>query len=116
MTVSFALTRDIIEAFPDAQVRFVAAYGLRNTSEWRETATRLRTLEGLVAAGQWRPFDETNAEIASWHEAFRRFGTNPRRSRPSADSLGQRLLRTGTLPRINSAVDAYNYVSVRYGT
>ncbi|MGW5233032.1 B3/B4 domain-containing protein, partial [Streptomyces nodosus] len=50
-----------------------------------------------------------------WHTAYRSFGTNPRRIRPSVDALGRRFAKRGTLPRINPAVDSYNAVSVRHG-
>ncbi len=50
-----------------------------------------------------------------WHTAYRSFGTNPRRIRPSVDALGRRLAKRGSLPRINPAVDSYNAVSIRHG-
>jgi hypothetical protein len=34
----------------------------------------------------------------SWHEAYRKFGTNPRRIRPSVDALHRRLASQGRLP------------------
>lgn len=51
----------------------------------------------------------------AWHTAYRSFGTNPRRIRPSVDVLGRRMDKKGTLLRINPAVDSYNVVSVRHG-
>jgi DNA/RNA-binding domain of Phe-tRNA-synthetase-like protein len=51
----------------------------------------------------------------SWHAAYRAFGTNPRRERPSVDALRRRLARSGRLPRINPAVDCYNLVSATFG-
>jgi DNA/RNA-binding domain of Phe-tRNA-synthetase-like protein len=72
-------------------------------------------LEQQVAAGTWHPADETDPRIEAWHTAYRSFGTNPRRIRPSVDALGRRFAKKGTLPRINPAVDSYNAVSVRHG-
>ncbi len=116
MDISFRLTSDVIRTFPDAQIRFVVATGLRNDEPWEESEDRLRRLEEAVADRQWQPYDEDSPAIASWHDAYRLFGTNPRRSRPSVDALSRRLRKSGTLPRINSAVDTYNYISVKYGT
>ncbi len=65
--------------------------------------------------GTWQPADETDPRIKAWHTAYRSFGTNPRRIRPSVDALGRRLAKKGALPRINPAVDSYNAVSVRHG-
>jgi DNA/RNA-binding domain of Phe-tRNA-synthetase-like protein len=116
VAVSIVLTGDVIEAFPQAQVRFVVARGLNNAQEWQDSASRLDELAERVAAGRWSPFDESSPEIASWHDAYRKFGTNPRRFRPSVDALSRRLTKNGALPRINGAVDTYNFVSVSYGT
>jgi DNA/RNA-binding domain of Phe-tRNA-synthetase-like protein len=57
--------------------------------------------------------ERANTEsVASWQEAYRAFGTNPKRSRPSVDALLRRVTKSGVLPRISPAVDAYNAVSV----
>ena len=52
--------------------------------------------------------------IASWREMYRSFGTKPGDYRPSAEALVRRALKMGSLPSINTAVDAYNAVSVRH--
>ena len=88
--------------------------GLRNDPPWPGLQARLVELERRVAAGEWAPADDSRPGIASWHAAFRRFGTNPRRVRPSVDALGRRLVRTGRLPRVSPTVDAYNLVSVTH--
>ena len=52
--------------------------------------------------------------IASWREMYRSFGTRPGDYRPSAEALLRRALRGRGLPSINTAVDAYNAVSLRH--
>ncbi|MFB6840273.1 hypothetical protein [Streptomyces sp. NPDC056361] len=47
-------------------------------------------LERSLADGSWRPADESDPRIEAWHTAYRSFGTNPRRVRPSVDALGRR--------------------------
>jgi DNA/RNA-binding domain of Phe-tRNA-synthetase-like protein len=113
--VTFEIADDVLRAFPDVQIRFVVAGGMRNAPSWEEATERLGELERRVAAGEWFPPDAQQPAIASWHEAYRKFGTNPRRMRPSVDALGRRLGRDARLPRVNGAVDAYNCVSVGYG-
>ena len=82
-------------------------------------AVLLLTAEGLVngpSDGRFgRHFEgEKRAEgtehVDAWREAYRAFGVNPRRARPSVDAL----LRRPELPAINQVVDAYNAVSVGY--
>ncbi|WP_424217187.1 B3/4 domain-containing protein (plasmid) [Streptomyces sp. BI20] len=110
----FRLGRPVADAFPDTLVTVVTAGGLR-PGPWPATVAALAELEDRLAEGPWRPADETDPRVESWHAAYRAFGTNPRRIRPSVDALGRRLLKKGSLPRINPAVDSYNLVSVRHG-
>ena len=112
---AFRIAPTVAEAFPDTLIALVTATGLRGREPWPHTATALEELEQQLADGTWHPADETDPRIEAWHTAYRSFGTNPRRIRPSVDALGRRLTKKGTLPRINPAVDSYNAVSVRHG-
>ncbi|MGW1845579.1 B3/B4 domain-containing protein [Streptomyces sp. NPDC001966] len=105
----------VTDAFPDTLIALVTATGLRGREPWPDTAAALEGLERGLVDGAWQPADETDPRIEAWHTAYRSFGTNPRRVRPSVDALGRRFAKRGTLPRINPAVDSYNAVSVRHG-
>jgi DNA/RNA-binding domain of Phe-tRNA-synthetase-like protein len=111
----FRIAPAVSDAFPDTLIALVTATGLRGHEPWPDTAAALETLEQQLADGTWQPADETDPRIEDWHTAYRSFGTNPRRIRPSVDALGRRLAKKGTLPRINPSVDSYNVVSVRHG-
>ncbi|MFE2038655.1 B3/4 domain-containing protein [Streptomyces scopuliridis] len=112
---AFRIAPAVADAFPETLVALVTATGLRGREPWPDTAAALEDLERQLADGTWQPADETNPRIEAWHTAYRSFGTNPRRVRPSVDALGRRLAKKGTLPRINPAVDSYNAVSVQHG-
>lgn len=114
MTV-FRLADAVADAFPDTLIALITATGLRGHEPWPDTLAVLEELEQRLAGGAWQPADETDPRIEAWHAAYRSFGTNPRRIRPSVDALGRRLAKKGTLPRINPAVDSYNAVSVHHG-
>lgn len=116
MPVTFTISPDVRTSFPEAQVSLVTARGLRNEKVWPESEAALSGLEHDLAAGTWSPFGEQDQQILSWHEAYRKFGTNPRRFRSSVDALSRRMAKSGVLPRINGAVDAYNFVSTSFGT
>ncbi|MFM9609222.1 B3/B4 domain-containing protein [Streptomyces niveiscabiei] len=109
------LSPAVAEAFPGTLVAVVTASGLRGHEGWPDTVAALAELEQRLADGTWAPADETDPRIEAWHTAYRSFGTNPRRVRPSVDALGRRMAKKGSLPRINPAVDSYNVVSVRHG-
>lgn len=52
--------------------------------------------------------------IASMRNLYRTFGTKPADYHPSAEALVRRAIKTQQLPLINTAVDTYNAVSIRY--
>lgn len=112
---AFRISPTVTDAFPDTLVALVTATGLRGHEPWPDTTTALEDLEQQLALGIWQPADESDPRIEAWHTAYRSFGTNPRRIRPSVDALGRRMTKKGVLPRINPAVDSYNSVSVRHG-
>jgi len=112
----FEIDAKVLDSFPETDVGLIAAYGIDNSVAWPEVDEMARVMESDIADGTWSPFEETDPAIASWHETFRRFGTNPRRSRSSLDALSRRVAKTGRVPRINPAVDAYNLTSMRFGT
>lgn len=87
--------------------------GLSPPQAWRSWSGNSPTAPGSPPTRQ--PADEADPRIEAWHTAYRSFGTNPRRTRPSVDALGRRLAKKGALPRINPAVDSYNAVSARHG-
>jgi DNA/RNA-binding domain of Phe-tRNA-synthetase-like protein len=114
MTV-FQLSDEVCAMFPDARIALIAAGGVRPEQPWPAVESGIADMERRCQAGEWLPPGEDDDQIASWHQAYRGFGVNPRRVRPSVDSLCRRLARSGRLPRVLGAVDAYNLVSVTHG-
>ncbi|MFF3303795.1 B3/4 domain-containing protein [Streptomyces sp. NPDC001741] len=112
---TFRIAPDVTDAFPGTLIAVVTATGLRGQEPWPGTVSALEDMEKQLMDGIWQPADESDPRIEAWHNAYRSFGTNPRRIRPSVDALGRRFAKKGTMPRINPAVDSYNAVSVRHG-
>jgi DNA/RNA-binding domain of Phe-tRNA-synthetase-like protein len=107
------VTGEVCQAFPGLQITAVVVSGFDGRRPWPEVEAQLTALEASAARDQASdPADDPH--IAAWHAAYRAFGTNPRRQRPSAEALRRRLSRSGKLPRINPAVDCYNLVSATY--
>jgi DNA/RNA-binding domain of Phe-tRNA-synthetase-like protein len=105
---------EVTQAFPGLRILAVVALGFDGRQPWPDVEAGLAALEAGAAADPALA-GEDDPHIAAWHAAYRAFGTNPRRQRPSADALRRRLARSGRLPRINAAVDGYNLVSARHG-
>lgn len=105
----------VCTAFGGLRIAAVVAEGFAGLAPWPEVDAGLAALEASAAAGEILPAAEDDPHIASWYAAYRAFGTNPRRERPSVAALRRRLARSGRLPRISAAVDCYNLVSAGHG-
>jgi DNA/RNA-binding domain of Phe-tRNA-synthetase-like protein len=53
-------------------------------------------------------------QVTGFQEVLRRVGVNPRRDQPSVERLLTFALKRGDLPAVNSLVDTYNLVSIRW--
>jgi DNA/RNA-binding domain of Phe-tRNA-synthetase-like protein len=112
MPVSVAVDSDIFTAHPEYVALIVLAEGIGNAPSDEGSSAVLDAAEqDLRAHGLTRPADDPN--IAAWRAAFSVFGAKPSKYPCSAEALAARVLKGGTLPRVNVLVDLYNAVSVR---
>jgi DNA/RNA-binding domain of Phe-tRNA-synthetase-like protein len=106
---------DILDRFDSYQVGVVLAEDLVLLPE------RSAALEAVVRAVA----DEARAtlgetalaevpELRAWREAYKAFGVKKTSYRSSAERLLKRVVQGEELPRVNTLVDVYNAVSVRY--
>ncbi len=110
-----AFSEDVIADYEEAEVSFLIAASVDNASPWDFLEETIRVAEQELTAGAWEPRGGADPFIESWRVAYRSFGLNPHRTRPSVAALGRRVARDRGLPRINPAVAAYNLVSLRHG-
>jgi DNA/RNA-binding domain of Phe-tRNA-synthetase-like protein len=104
----------IFEAFPDVRIGVVTFEGVRNDADApelgalldRESADALRRLGTTPVAEHPR--------VASWREAYRRFGAKPKDHPSSIENLLRRVARSAPPRRIHPLVDLYNAVSLRH--
>lgn len=104
----------IFEAFPEVRIGVVAFEGVRNDRDdpelgallERESADAVRRL-GATAVTE-------HPHIASWREAYRRFGAKPKDHPSSIENLLRRVAKSGPPRRIHPLVDLYNAVSLRH--
>jgi len=109
------LTPEVIRAFPgicvaEGEVRSVRITGENPGLETlklaiiREITTRY-TLEQVKDEPVFR----------AYRDFFWSVGVDPTKTRPASEALVRRVLSGGKLPKINTAVDAYNLASLRSG-
>lgn len=84
---------------------------------WWEGATvaeRLTALDATLAAAEDALRARPPADTAAVRAMYKRVGLDPTKTRPSSEALLRRVLKGGTLPRINTMVDVVNWCSVEF--
>lgn len=106
---------EVASRFPAFRVGAIIATGLRIAPE------RPATLDGQIAEAERatrQAIGETPLgdipELGVWRETYRQFGVKKTSYRSSVERLVKKVQQGGELPCINSLVDAYNFVSLRY--
>ena len=93
----------VFQLRPDYRALLIVAEGLRGGPPDVES-------EALLVRAEAAGVSSEHPHLEAWRDAFRQFGANPRKTRPSADGLVRRA-STG-LPRIDRITDTYNALSV----
>ena len=103
---------DFWQLFPNALVGVVIAHDLDNTQAGRADIAAL--LAGAAAAASGLGEDiASHPAVASWRQAYQRFGVKPSKYRSSIESL-LRSARAGRIRGVNPLVDLYNSVSLKH--
>jgi len=112
--LEYTVGRKILDAYPDVKIGVLACHNI----EVKKREPALENYKAMVVQEATRRLGSEPVTrhpfIASWREMYRSFGTKPGDYRPSSEALVRRALKTGAIPTINTAVDAYNAVSVRH--
>ena len=105
---------NIIDDYPDVHIGVIVGRGINNKSSYRQLAQLQRDALNIARHQIGDQAPTKHPHISSWRSIYKSFGTKPGDYRPSAENLIRRALKTGELPHINTAVDLYNVISVKY--
>ncbi len=106
---------DIIERFESFRIGVVVAEGLTIQPEQPaalEQAILASERETTAALAETALADVP--ELRCWREAYKAFGVKKTSYRSSIERLLKRVQQGNGLPRVNTLVDAYNLISLRY--
>lgn len=90
----------------DVEVVALELYELEVTPPREDFELEVKRAAQAVRSGAVGPTDRAR-------ELYRRFGTDPTRTRPSSEALLRRMKKGELLPRVNSLVDVANALSVQ---
>jgi DNA/RNA-binding domain of Phe-tRNA-synthetase-like protein len=114
MTYRLVIDSQIFERFPNHQALIVYAEGVKNFPSNAESIALLRSVERECRKTLTLDTLSQHPHIAAWREAYRRFGSKPKKYLCSAEALLQRTLKGQDTPAINGVVDLYNALSLKY--
>ncbi len=108
------ITDQLFELFPETILGVVVGHNLDNRQNPPVIGDLLQEAEATAVKALGQGPIIQHPHIAPWREAYRTFGAKPKKYPSSIESLGRRVLKGQSLPRINTLVDLYNAISLRY--
>ncbi len=109
---NFTISKSLFKHFPNLKVGTLIIRGFDNTKASREITKKLRDAE--IEVRKTTKLEELGTLFKPWREAYSFFGAKPKKYKSSVEALTRRVLQKENLPAINTLVDTYNYVSIRY--
>lgn len=112
--IQVSISEEVAALCPDLQVLVISCEVTNTESDpllWEEiarTKEELRATCRLEEINKWLPIKATR-------QAYKRFGKDPNRYRPSSEALRRRILRGLPLYKIDTLVDIINLISIRSG-
>ncbi len=112
--MQFKVDPIIFTQFPDVLLGVVVAKNIHNVGENIEIKNLLKHEESKLSEkiGDIPIVEHPN--ISSWREVYRKFGAKPKDYPSSIENLTRRILKGESVRHINTLVDLYNVISLRY--
>jgi DNA/RNA-binding domain of Phe-tRNA-synthetase-like protein len=112
--ITFRATDDIFKSFPEVLLGIVVARDIENHGEHADVMAALRKEENRIREEFTGVQITDHPNIAPWREAYRKFGAKPKENPSSIENLVRRVVKGHTITHINTIVDLYNTISLRY--
>lgn len=112
--IQVSISEEVAALCPDLHILVVSCEVMNTESDpllWEEIARAeedVRATCRLEEINKWLPIKATR-------QAYKRFGKDPNRYRPSSEALRRRILRDLPLYKIDTLVDIINLISIRSG-
>lgn len=104
----------IFDDFPEVVLGVVILHGIDNTQDRAEITQMLRQAEAALPEKFGGTPVIEHPYIATWREAYRKFGAKPKDYPSSIENLSRRVLNGAVMGHINNLVSIYNTVSMKY--
>lgn len=112
--MKFIVDNKIVSMFPDLRIGIVIAREIDNQGYDEEIEIIKQAAIDAVKQNLSIENLSQHPYIAAWRETYRRFGTNPKDYRPTAEALLRRILQGKGIPTISKVVDLYLVVEAKF--
>ena len=104
----------IFDEFPELVLGVVILHNIDNSQNRAEITEMLRQAEAALSGKFGSTPVIEHPYIATWREAYRKFGAKPKDYPSSVENLTRRVLNGATIGHINNLVSLYNTISLRH--
>jgi DNA/RNA-binding domain of Phe-tRNA-synthetase-like protein len=112
--MKLVITDTIFDEFPELILGVVILHNIDNSQNRAEITEMLRQAEATLPGKFGSTPVIEHPYIATWREAYRKFGAKPKNYPSSIENLSRRVLNGATIGHINNLVSLYNTISLRY--
>ena len=110
----FSIQKDLFNILPDLTIGMLAARDVDNTHPSKEIDDLLNQAIEEVKKNFVGDKAQDHPRIKPWRTAFSKLGISGSKFPSSIESMARRILKGDPFPKINSLVDLYNSVSLRF--
>lgn len=112
--MKLTISDTVFTDFPDALLGVVILHGIDNSQDKPEITALLRQAETALSGKFGGVPVIEHPYIATWREAYRKFGAKPKDYPSSVENLTRRVLNGAAMGHINNLVSLYNTISLRH--
>lgn len=112
--MEFVINSRIFKEFPGFSVAVIVAHNIDNTKISHDVINLFNELCEQIKRGLLPEKISQHPHIVSWRNAYTKFGAKPKKYLSSVENLVQRIVQCNTIESINTVVDLYNIISVKY--
>jgi lysyl-tRNA synthetase, class II len=110
----FKISPEILRDYPGINIGVIVARDISNSSESQDVKELLLHQQQQLAKTFTLASLVSHPFIVAWRNAYKKFGASGQEYRSSVESLAQRVLKSKPIKSVNTVVDLYNALSLRY--
>lgn len=108
------ISEQIFKKYPETEIGVIVARDVDNSGDDKEIQLLMREVEAKIRESIDSEEVLEIPSIAKWREIYKSFGAKPSKFRNSVEALIKRVVRGDEIYKINSLVDLYNLISIKY--